>query len=105
MEFIFGIKDLFKNDLIVSKCSIYSNRLLSQQNLNIFDKIAPWNISSIEINYIKKQNFIKYCIIVTIVIALLLIILIIYKKIRNKVKTIDYDEVKVISSSETSTNS
>lgn len=105
MEFIFGIKDLFKNDLIVSKCSIYSNRLLSQQNLNIFDKIAPWNISSIEINYIKKQNFIKYCIIVTVVIALLLIILIIYKKIRNKVKTIDYDEVKVISTSETSTNS
>jgi hypothetical protein len=105
MEFIFGIKDLFKNDLIVSKCSIFSDKLFSIDNNFIIEKMAPWNITSIENEYIQKRNFVKYCILITVILIIIIIIIAIVKKIKRKIKTIDYDEVKVVTTSEISTNS
>ena len=105
MEFIFGIKDLFKNDLIVSKCSIFSDKIFTTENNFIIDKIAPWNITLIENAYIQKRNFIQYCILITIILTLIIIIIALIKKIKRKIKTIDYDEVKVVSTSDISNNS
>jgi hypothetical protein len=40
-----------------------------------------------------------------VILIIIIIILAIVKKIKRKIKTIDYDEVKVVTTSEISTNS
>ena len=79
--------------------------MFTDENNFIINKIAPWNITSIENEYIQKRNFVKYCILITVILIIIIIIIAIVKKIKRKIKTIDYDEVKVVTTSEISTNS